>query len=216
MKIWNKGFDNDPRIDAFTVGKDRELDLLLAPYDIEGTMAHITMLQEVGLLEADELAQLLPQLEKLSREGDSGRQQITQYTRYLTIAVCVVQGAMVSMGMINPSRLGLPEPASPLFLGSPAVFVFVTTVVLTCTTMVFMWMGEQVTERALAALLPIVKAGEDAVVIAHGGVIGGVLARLFPNPVGRFAFSLEPVTGYTVEFDGLDPVSYYKVPDENE
>jgi len=95
------------------------------------------------------LVPVLPQLEKLSREGDSGRQQITQYTRYLTIAVCVVQGAMVSMGMINPSRLGLPEPASPLFLGSPAVFVFVTTVVLTCTTMVFMWMGEQVTERGI-------------------------------------------------------------------
>lgn len=73
MKIWDKGFDNDPRIDAFTVGKDRELDLLLAPYDIEGTMAHITMLSEVGLLEADELAQLLPQLEKLRQEALEGR-----------------------------------------------------------------------------------------------------------------------------------------------
>ena len=50
MKIWDKGFDNDARVDTFTVGKDRELDLLLAPYDIEGTMAHITMLSEVGLL----------------------------------------------------------------------------------------------------------------------------------------------------------------------
>ena len=95
------------------------------------------------------LVPVLPQLEKLSREGDAGRQQISQYTRYLTIAVCIVQGMMVSMGMINPSRLGLPEPASPLFLGSPSVFVFVTTVVLTCTTMVFMWMGEQVTERGI-------------------------------------------------------------------
>jgi len=73
MKIWDKGFDNDPRIDAFTVGKDRELDLLLAPYDIEGTMAHITMLSEVGLLEADELAQLLPLLEKLRQEALEGR-----------------------------------------------------------------------------------------------------------------------------------------------
>jgi argininosuccinate lyase len=73
MKIWDKGFDNDPRIDAFTVGKDRELDLLLAPYDIEGTIAHITMLSEVGLLEADELAQLLPQLEKLRQEALEGR-----------------------------------------------------------------------------------------------------------------------------------------------
>ena len=76
MKIWDKGFDNDPRIDAFTVGKDRELDLLLAPYDIEGTMAHITMLSEVGLLPADDLAQLLPALETLRQEALEGRFEI--------------------------------------------------------------------------------------------------------------------------------------------
>lgn len=75
-KIWDKGFDNDPQIDAFTVGKDRELDLLLAPYDIEGTMAHITMLSEVGLLEADELSQLLPALEKLRQEALQGQFKI--------------------------------------------------------------------------------------------------------------------------------------------
>ena len=73
MKIWDKGFDNDPRIDAFTVGRDRELDLLLAPYDIEGTMAHITMLSEVGLLLPEELAILLPELEKLHQEALEGR-----------------------------------------------------------------------------------------------------------------------------------------------
>ena len=76
MKIWDKGFDNDPRVDAFTVGRDRELDLLLAPYDIEGTMAHIRMLTEVGLLETDELAQLLPALEKLHQEALEGRFEI--------------------------------------------------------------------------------------------------------------------------------------------
>lgn len=75
-KIWDKGFDNDPQIDAFTVGKDRELDLLLTPYDIEGTMAHITMLSEVGLLEADELSQLLPALEKLRQEALQGQFEI--------------------------------------------------------------------------------------------------------------------------------------------
>ena len=69
MKIWDKGFDNDPRIDAFTVGRDRELDLLLAPYDIEGTMAHIRMLEEVGLLSPQELEALLPALEKLHQEA---------------------------------------------------------------------------------------------------------------------------------------------------
>ena len=73
MKIWSKGFDNAPEIDAFTVGKDRELDLMLAPWDILGTMAHITMLSEVGLLGKDELAQLLPELKKLHQEAVEGR-----------------------------------------------------------------------------------------------------------------------------------------------
>ena len=73
MKIWSKGFDNAPEIDAFTVGKDRELDLMLAPWDILGTMAHITMLSEVGLLRKDELAVLLPELKKLHQEAVEGR-----------------------------------------------------------------------------------------------------------------------------------------------
>jgi len=73
MKIWDKGFDNNAAVDAFTVGRDRELDLLLAPYDIEGTMAHITMLSEVGLLPKEDLEALLPELEKLRQEALEGR-----------------------------------------------------------------------------------------------------------------------------------------------
>ena len=73
MKIWNKGFDNDTQIDAFTVGRDRELDLMLAPFDIEGTIAHITMLSQVGLLSADDLALLLPELRKLHQEALDGK-----------------------------------------------------------------------------------------------------------------------------------------------
>ena len=95
------------------------------------------------------LVPVLPQLEKIQREGESGRAKITQWTRYLTIVVCLIQGAMVTMAMIDPSRLGLPTPASPLFVGNSTVFVLVNTIVLTCTTMVFMWLGEQITERGI-------------------------------------------------------------------
>jgi argininosuccinate lyase len=76
MKIWDKGFDNAPEVDAFTVGKDRELDLLLAPFDIEGTLAHITMLKEVGLLAPQEYDQLKPALKKLHQEALEGRFEI--------------------------------------------------------------------------------------------------------------------------------------------
>ena len=71
---------------------------------------------------------------------------------------------------------------------------------------------EQVTERALEALKPIIEERKDTVIITHGGVIGGVLARLFPNPDGRFRFSPEPGTGFTAEFDNGVPVKYCKVP----
>ncbi|MBQ0149928.1 MAG: argininosuccinate lyase [Bacteroidales bacterium] len=72
-KLWDKGFSVDDKIDKFTVGLDRELDIYLAPYDIMGTMAHITMLQSVGLLEKDELDALLVELKALYREACEGR-----------------------------------------------------------------------------------------------------------------------------------------------
>lgn len=71
-KLWDKGYEEDGRIDAFTVGNDRELDLLLAPYDILGTIAHITMLESVGLLTRAELDRLLPELRALYRTAVTG------------------------------------------------------------------------------------------------------------------------------------------------
>lgn len=62
MKLWSKGFEPDKMIEEFTVGNDRELDLRLAQFDVEGSMAHIRMLESIGLLTADELSQLLDAL----------------------------------------------------------------------------------------------------------------------------------------------------------
>ena len=72
MKLWDKGFSVDEKIDRFTVGKDRELDLYLAPYDVLGTMAHITMLESVGLLEKDDLDALLPELKAIYKQACEG------------------------------------------------------------------------------------------------------------------------------------------------
>lgn len=72
-QIWNKGFDPDTKIEEFTVGNDRELDLLLARYDVQGSKAHITMLERVGLLSKTELELLLPALDEISREIESGK-----------------------------------------------------------------------------------------------------------------------------------------------
>ena len=72
MKLWDKGFSPDEKIDKFTVGQDRVLDLMLAPYDIQGTMAHIRMLCKVGLLSQEDLDALLPELEKLHAKALRG------------------------------------------------------------------------------------------------------------------------------------------------
>ena len=71
-KLWDKGYDDDALIDRFTVGKDRELDMYLAQYDILGTMAHITMLASVGLLPQEDLEKLLPELRELHRQAVIG------------------------------------------------------------------------------------------------------------------------------------------------
>ena len=72
MKLWDKGFDTDKRIEKFTVGNDALLDVKLARYDITGTMAHIKMLTKVGLLEQSELDLLLPELEILLKKAENG------------------------------------------------------------------------------------------------------------------------------------------------
>ncbi len=65
MKLWEKNYGINEEIERFTVGRDRELDLYLARYDVLGSMAHITMLQSIGLLEADELKALLAELKNI-------------------------------------------------------------------------------------------------------------------------------------------------------
>lgn len=75
-KLWDKGYDDDALIDKFTVGKDRELDLYLAQYDILGTMAHITMLSKVGLLPEEDLKILLPVLAELHEDAVAGKFEI--------------------------------------------------------------------------------------------------------------------------------------------
>lgn len=72
MKLWAKNFEISKKIERFTVGKDRELDILLAPHDILGTLAHIKMLESIGLLEKESLEKLTAELKKMYQEVLSG------------------------------------------------------------------------------------------------------------------------------------------------
>lgn len=71
-QLWNKGFEPNQLIENFTVGRDRELDLRLARYDVQGSMAHVRMLQSIGLLTAEELDILLPALQQIADEIERG------------------------------------------------------------------------------------------------------------------------------------------------
>ncbi len=71
-KIWSKGFDADKAVLNFTVGKDRELDLRLAKYDIIGSLAHIKMLTKIGLMEVEEEATLREELQNILKEVEKG------------------------------------------------------------------------------------------------------------------------------------------------
>ncbi len=77
-KLWEKDFEVSKEIERFTVGKDRELDLYLAKYDVLGSMAHITMLQTIGLLTPEELKALLAELKNIYRLADEGRFEIEE------------------------------------------------------------------------------------------------------------------------------------------
>jgi argininosuccinate lyase len=76
MKLWSKGFEPDQLIERFTVGADRELDLRLARYDVQGSMAHIRMLESIGLLSKDELDQLLAGLQEIAAIIEEGNFRI--------------------------------------------------------------------------------------------------------------------------------------------
>ena len=72
-KLWEKNTEVNQEIEKFTVGRDRELDLYLARYDVLGSMARITMLESIGLLGKDELPVLLEELRRIHADIEAGR-----------------------------------------------------------------------------------------------------------------------------------------------
>lgn len=72
MKLWDKGFSTDKKIDLFTVGNDRELDLHLAKYDIIASKAHAKMLGKIGLLTTEETEALVAELDKMIAKAEEG------------------------------------------------------------------------------------------------------------------------------------------------
>ncbi|MBE9527779.1 MAG: preprotein translocase subunit SecY [Proteobacteria bacterium] len=91
------------------------------------------------------LTAVVPTLEKLSKEGESGKRTITQYTRYLTIVLSVIQGLMIAIGLESMSG----PAGEPIVLAAGWSFRLMTVITLTAGTSFLMWLGEQITERGI-------------------------------------------------------------------
>jgi|ETNmetMinimDraft_26_1059896.scaffolds.fasta_scaffold23392_2 preprotein translocase subunit SecY len=92
---------------------------------------------------------VFPQLEKLKREGEAGQQKIIQWTRYMTLVICLVQGFFLAKGMENPGAM-LGGAASANIVNNPGLsFQVMTMIILTCGTMILMWFGEKITDHGV-------------------------------------------------------------------
>lgn len=112
---------------------------------------------------------VIPHLEALSKEGESGRRKITQYTRYGTVVLSLIQGFMISVGLEQMTGPG--GEAVVLFPGLP--FRLMTMLTLTSGTAFIMWLGEQISERGIGNGISLI-------------IFAGIVARMPAGLVNTF------------------------------
>lgn len=96
---------------------------------------------------------VVPSLSRLQQEGDIGRQKIAQYTRYLTIVICIIQAGMLTYAIaVHPHNIFQGYNANEygvIVLMSPIWFVISSVIIMTAGVMLLMWLGEQITQRGI-------------------------------------------------------------------
>jgi len=98
------------------------------------------------------MSAVVPALSRLQQEGDVGRQKLTQYTRYATVLICLVQGTLLILTLENPSRLFQGYDVNtygPIVIADQTMFLLTSVIFLTSGTMLLMWLGEQITARGI-------------------------------------------------------------------
>ncbi len=107
------------------------------------------------------LTVVIPHLERLSKEGEQGRKKITQYTRYGTVLLSIIQGFGISVGLEQMTSPG----GAPVVLHPGWEFRLMTVITLTAGTAFIMWLGEQITERGIGNGISLI-------------IFAGIVARL--------------------------------------
>jgi preprotein translocase subunit SecY len=139
------------------INRSREAGGVMGWFDVfsGGAMSHcsVGILSIWPYISATIVIQLMtaviPALERLSREGDTGRAQINQYARYLTLIICVFQAYFIAYGLESPERLGIQTKSlvDASFCGLP--FRLLTVLTVTTSTMFIIWLGDQITLRGI-------------------------------------------------------------------
>ena len=121
---------------------------------------------------------VVPALERLAREGDAGREKLTQYGRYLTVVLCLIQGWAMALTLENPGALGI----SGSIVTHPGWgFRIVSVISMTTATLLLMWIGEQMTERGVGNGISLI-------------ITVNIISRL-PSAVGATINMFRPVDG---------------------
>ncbi|MBE7565443.1 preprotein translocase subunit SecY [Acidithiobacillus thiooxidans] len=108
---------------------------------------------------------VFPKLEELKKEGESGRRKITEYTRYATVGLALMQGLGIAVAIEKMHAGHIPVVIDP-----GPLFLFTTTISLACGTVFLMWIGEQITERGI---------GNGISLIIFAGIVAGL-----PDAIG--------------------------------
>jgi preprotein translocase subunit SecY len=127
------------------------------------------------------LTVVFPYLERLSKEGEAGRRKITQYTRYGTIVLSIVQGLMIAVGMEGTRGAG----GEAIVLDPGWGFRIMTIITLTSGTAFIMWLGEQITERGIGNGISLI-------------IFAGIVARLPGAMTSTYQFIQEGELGILV------------------
>jgi preprotein translocase subunit SecY len=123
----------------------------------------------------------VPHLERLSKEGELGRKKITQYTRYGTVILSVIQGFGISVGLENMTSPG----GLPIVIHPGWAFRFMTVITLTAGTAFIMWLGEQITERGIGnGISLIIFVG---IVVRMPSAVGNTFSLLSNDEIGIFS-----------------------------
>lgn len=123
----------------------------------------------------------VPHLERLKKEGEHGRKKITQYTRYGTVVLSIIQGLGISVGLESMTSPG----GAPVVIHPGWAFRLITVITLTAGTSFIMWLGEQITERGIGnGISLIIFAG---IVASIPSAIGNSFRLLSTGEMGIFA-----------------------------